>query len=64
MNVIRKKIRLWRGPVVCGSSIAFGLLAALLGQGYIWHGLAWAALALPLLAIVIFAWPWKRYVRG
>jgi hypothetical protein len=32
----------------------FGLLSALLGEGGLWWGLSWAALASPLLAIIVF----------
>ena len=44
--------RIWRWPSVLAMLILFGLLSALLGQGGIWCGLSWIALALPLLVVV------------
>lgn len=43
--------RVWKTPIVLGLLTAFGLLAALVGHGF-WHWAAWAALALPILAIL------------
>lgn len=45
--------RIWRWPLVLGALIVFGLLSALLGQGGIWWGLSWIALAMPLALIVV-----------
>ena len=42
----------WRRPLVLAGLTLFGLLSALLGEGGMWWGLSWAALAVPLLTIV------------
>ncbi len=39
--------RIWRMPLLLGVLTAFGLMAALLGQGP-WRVTAWLALAVPL----------------
>lgn len=39
--------RVWGMPILLGLLTAFGLLAALLGQGA-WHWLAWLAIATPI----------------
>jgi hypothetical protein len=44
---------IWRWPLLLAALIVFGLLSALLGQGGIWWGLSWIALATPLLLIVL-----------
>lgn len=44
---------IWRWPLLLAALIAFGLLSALLGQGGIWWGLSWIALAVPLLLIIV-----------
>ncbi|WP_407155290.1 hypothetical protein [Bradyrhizobium sp. STM 3557] len=44
--------RIWRWPVVLAALTTFGLLSALLGQGGIWWGVSWIALAIPLMVIV------------
>jgi hypothetical protein len=44
--------RIYGIPALLGVVIMFGLLAALLGQGF-WHGLSWLALSLP---IVVAGW--------
>jgi hypothetical protein len=44
---------IWRWPVALALLTVFGLLSALLGQGGIWWGLSWIALASPL---AIVAW--------
>ncbi len=43
--------RQWSWPIGLAELTIFGLLSALLGEGGIWRGLAWAALAIPLLVI-------------
>ena len=49
--MMRTARRIWAIPILLGVLTLFGLLAALLGAG-LWHWLAWAALAIPLAAIV------------
>jgi hypothetical protein len=44
--------QIWRWPLVLAVLIVFGLVSALLGQGGIWWGLSWIALATPLLVVV------------
>ncbi|TEA77802.1 hypothetical protein [Allopusillimonas ginsengisoli] len=51
-------IKLWGIPIILGVLTCFGLLAALLGVG-IWHGMAWAALTVPLLVGIGF-WVFPR----
>ncbi len=41
-------------PLLLVALTIFGLLAALLGTG-IWHALAWAALAIPIVVAVRFS---------
>lgn len=50
--------RLWGAPAVLGVLTCFGLLAALLGVD-VWHWLAWAALAMPVVVGVGF-WLFPR----
>jgi len=45
---------IWRIPVALAILTVFGLLAALLATG-IWHGLAWLALATPVLVGIWFS---------
>lgn len=45
--------RVWGAPLLLGFLTCFGLLAALLGVD-VWHWLAWAALAAPVVAGVWF----------
>lgn len=52
--------RIWRVPAVLAALTLFGLLAALLGTG-VWHGLAWAALCVP---IVVGLWHARRGQRA
>ena len=42
--------KVWCIPLLLGSSILFGLLAALLGTGG-WYGAAWAAMIVPLAVL-------------
>lgn len=42
----------WDVPTLLGLLTVFGLLAALLGIG-VWHWLAWLALAIPVLVILL-----------
>jgi hypothetical protein len=44
-------LAVWRWPIGLALLTLFGLLSALLGQHGIWHGLSWAALAIPLAVI-------------
>ncbi|MCG6204589.1 hypothetical protein LPW26_08080 [Rhodopseudomonas sp. HC1] len=46
-------LRIWRWPLALAALIAAGLAAALLGNDAIWRSLSWAALAVPLIIIVI-----------
>ncbi len=46
--------RVWTIPLLLAALTIFGLLAALLGTG-IWHALAWAALAVPIVVAVRFS---------
>jgi len=43
--------KVWRIPLLLGILTLFGLLAALLGTGT-WYGLAWVAMAIPLVLII------------
>ncbi|MBP0599382.1 hypothetical protein J8I26_14795 [Herbaspirillum sp. LeCh32-8] len=43
-------LHLWGMPILLGLLTAFGLLAALLGQG-VWHWLAWLAIATPIVVM-------------
>lgn len=43
--------QIWRMPLALGLFTAFGLGAALLGDG-IWDVLSWVALAIPALVII------------
>lgn len=45
--------RIWRWPLVLGVLTTFGLVSALLGQGGLWWGLSWIALAIPLVVIAV-----------
>ncbi len=44
----------WGAPLLLAAFTVFGLLAALLGTG-IWHGLAWLALAIPIIVGLHFS---------
>jgi uncharacterized membrane protein YuzA (DUF378 family) len=46
--------RIFAMPMILVGITAFGLLAALLGDG-IWDGLSWLAMAIPLAAIAYHA---------
>ncbi len=48
----RSTRRIWGWPLILAALTIFGLLSALLGQTGIWLPLSWAALAVPLLAIL------------
>lgn len=51
--------RVFRVPFVLGVLTAFGLVSALVGDDA-WDALSWAALLVPLAAVVI---AWRRRVR-
>jgi hypothetical protein len=56
MNSIRLHrgfARLWRWPAAIAILTVFGLVSALIGHGGIWWGLSWAALAVPIVVILI-----------
>ena len=42
--------RIFGAPILLAALTVFGLLAALLGEGW-WHALAWLALSIPLASI-------------
>jgi hypothetical protein len=42
-------IRQWGWPIALALLTLFGLFSALIGQGGLWWGLSWVALAAPLL---------------
>jgi hypothetical protein len=44
---------IWRWPLVLAIITCLGLTSALLGEGGIWWGLSWIALAIPLMVIAI-----------
>ncbi|UGV25088.1 hypothetical protein E0H22_05015 [Rhodopseudomonas boonkerdii] len=45
--------RIWQWPLVLAALTCLGLASALLGEGGVWWGLSWIALAIPLVVIVI-----------
>ncbi|MBN9082953.1 MAG: hypothetical protein BGP04_02015 [Rhizobiales bacterium 62-17] len=46
--------RIFGAPAVVGGVVIFGLLSALLGDGF-WDVLSWLALALPILLFAYYA---------
>jgi Zn-dependent protease len=50
--------RIFGAPILLAALTVFGLLAALLGEGW-WHALAWLALSIPLVSIA-----WSVALRG
>jgi hypothetical protein len=54
----RRTGRIFGAPILLAALTVFGLLAALLGEGW-WHALAWLALSIPLVSIV-----WNVPLRG
>ena len=46
--------RIFGAPAIVGGVVTFGLLSALLGDGF-WDMLSWLALALPILLIAYYA---------
>jgi len=44
---------IWREPLVLAVLTCLGLTSALLGEGGIWWGLSWIALAIPLVVIAL-----------
>ncbi|RZU02345.1 hypothetical protein [Rivibacter subsaxonicus] len=53
-------VKVWPVPIALGLITAVGLVAALLGDGWL-NMLSWLALALPLVVIAVF---WRRGARG
>jgi hypothetical protein len=51
--------RIWTMPLLLAALIMFGLLSALLGTG-VWHGLAWIALAIPIVVALSVALKRRR----
>ncbi|WP_206239605.1 hypothetical protein [Novosphingobium terrae] len=51
--------RQWSWPIALAVLTCFGLLSALIGEGGLWWGLSWIALAMPLLVILRY-WPLRR----
>jgi hypothetical protein len=49
--------QLWGAPILLTVLTLFGLVAALVGAG-IWHGLAWAALTIPVAVCIRYGW-WR-----
>lgn len=45
--------RIWKWPLILAALTVFGLLAALLGQAAIWWAASWAALATPLVVVLV-----------
>jgi hypothetical protein len=43
----------WRWPLLLAVLTVVGLVSALLGEGGVWWGLSWVALAIPL-AVMVF----------
>jgi hypothetical protein len=54
-------VRVFGIPALLALVTVFGLLSALLGQGGVWHVLAWIALSLPLGVLV---WHLIRSAQG
>ncbi len=48
--------QIWFAPILLALLTVFGLLSALLGNGF-WYSLSWSALLIPLVVIV---WFWIR----
>jgi hypothetical protein len=46
-------VHLWRWPTAIAILTVFGLISALIGHGGVWWGLSWAALAIPIIVIMI-----------
>jgi hypothetical protein len=61
MSQLRSTWDVWRWPAALALLSVFGLLSALLGQGGVWWGLSWIALAVPLATI---AWHAIRSLNG
>ena len=53
MTVRLSSWAIWRWPILLAASTIIGLLSALLGQGGVWWGLSWIALATPLAVITM-----------
>jgi hypothetical protein len=51
--------QIWTIPLLLAALIVFGLLSALLGTG-VWHGLAWIALAIPIVVVLSIALKRRR----
>lgn len=44
---------IWRWPLAIAVLTCLGLFFALVGEGGVWWGLSWIALAIPLLVIAV-----------
>ncbi|MFD2182100.1 hypothetical protein [Rhodoplanes azumiensis] len=60
MRAPDKAVRQWRWPIVLAVSTLVGLLAALIGGGGVWWAVSWAALASPLVVLVVCLIPHDR----
>jgi hypothetical protein len=54
-------VRVFGVPALLALLTLFGLLSALLGQGGVWHVLAWIALCIPL---AVLAWHLARCAQA
>ena len=45
---------IWRWPLLLGLLTVVGLVSALLGEGGVWWGLSWIALAIPLAVMAFY----------
>ena len=52
----RRRVHVWRWPLLLAVLTLFGLLSALLGQGGVWWCLSWITLAAPLIVIAKCLW--------
>lgn len=43
----------WRWPLLTAVLTVVGLVSALLGEGGVWWGLSWVALAIPLAVMAV-----------
>lgn len=56
-------LQIWGTPLLLALLTLFGLVAALVGTG-LWHGLAWLALTVPVVACVWHGWLRPRGKNG
>ncbi|MEN0054535.1 MAG: hypothetical protein AAGC65_12760 [Mucilaginibacter sp.] len=55
--------KIWGIPVLLGLITLFGLLSALLGTG-VWWVLAWGAMVIPLIVVMVKTRIWKAFQKG